>query len=44
MAESDRKQGTKDANSGKGPVNPNTFKNDTARKDYQTGYDKGKKK
>jgi hypothetical protein len=42
MAESDRKQGTQDANQNKGPQNPNTFKNDPARKDYETGYNQGK--
>jgi hypothetical protein len=43
MAEADKKKGADDANKGKGPQNPNTFKNDTQRKDYQTGYNKGKK-
>ncbi|MBK8464860.1 MAG: hypothetical protein IPL32_03435 [Chloracidobacterium sp.] len=35
-------RGQNDKAQGSGQADPNKFKNDTARKDYQAGYDKQK--
>lgn len=37
----DFKQGQKDAADGKGQRDPNSFKNDDERKQYQAGWNKG---
>jgi len=47
MSDNDRKQGQKDATDGKGQRDPNSFKSDQERKDYQAGWHQaqdGKKK
>jgi hypothetical protein len=38
------KQGQKDAQTGQGQKSPSSFTNDADRKNYQAGYDNGKKK
>jgi len=38
------KQGQKDAQTGKGQKPPTSFTTDTDRKNYQAGYNNGKKK
>lgn len=40
MSEHDQKQGQADANKGLGQRDPNSFKSDQERKDYQAGWHK----
>lgn len=44
MGEKDKNQGASDAAQNKGQKNPNDFKTDAERKDYQAGYNNQKKK
>ena len=42
MSNYDQKQGTADANSNKGPKNPNEFKSAQERNDYNAAYNQAK--